>query len=100
MWATVDELEGLVGDQVRQQRLQRNLTMAQVADQAGVTRRTVQNLEHGHGSTLATLIKVLRVLDAEDWLATLTPPEPISPVALRDQQRIRARRRASGTGRG
>lgn len=99
MWATVEELEGLVGAQIRQRRLQRNLTLDQVADQAGLARRTVQNLEHGHGSTVATLVKVLRVLDADDWLTTLTPPEPISPVALRDQ-RQRRRQRASGGGRG
>ena len=98
MWATVEELEGLVGAQIRQRRLQRNLTLDQVADQAGLARRTVQNLEHGHGSTIATLVKVLRVLDADDWLTTLTPPEPISPVALRDQRQ--RRQRASGGGRG
>lgn len=100
MWATVDELEDLVGAQIRHRRLQRNLTLDQVAEQAGLARRTVQNLEHGHGSTLATLAKVLRVLDADDWLATLTPPEPISPVALRDQQQRNQRQRATGHGRG
>lgn len=99
MWATVDELEGVVGSQVRERRLQRNLTLGQVAEQAGLARRTVQNLEHGHGSTVATLIQVLRVLDADDWLTTLAPPEPISPVALRDQ-RQRRRQRASGGDRG
>ena len=30
MWATVEELEGLVGAQIRQRRLQRNLTLDQV----------------------------------------------------------------------
>ncbi|MEX0831022.1 MAG: helix-turn-helix transcriptional regulator [Nitriliruptoraceae bacterium] len=100
MWLTVEELEALVGGQVRQRRRERDLTLAQVAEQAGVTRKTVQNLELGHGSTLATLVKVLRVLGAEQWLETLTPPEPVSPIAMRDEQRRRARRRASGAGRG
>lgn len=96
MWATVEELEASIGSQIRRRRLQRDLTLDQVAERADLTRKTVHNLEHGRGSTLATVIKVLRALDAEDWLATLTPPEPISPVALRDERQRRPRQRATG----
>ncbi len=101
MWATVEELEGSLGDQVRQRRLRRDMTVARLAERAGVTPKTVLTLEHGRGSTLTTLIKVLRALDAEEWLATLTPAEPVSPIALRDQLKGRQRRRrASGVDRG
>lgn len=101
MWATVEELEVLVGEQVRRRRLDRDLTLVQVAERAGISRGTVQNLEHGRGSTLATLVKVLRVLDAEEWLDTLDEPEEtVSPMAMLEGRDTPQRQRATGSRRG
>lgn len=101
MWATVGELETQVGAQVRARRLRAERTADEVAGDAGVATKTLLNLERGKGSTLATLVKVLRVLDAEDWLTSLTPPTLVSPVAIleaaRSQQPPRRRvRRSNG----
>lgn len=101
MWSTVEELEARVGEQVRALRLRANRTMEEVAAQAGVAAKTVQNLERGRGSTVATLVKVLRAMDAEDWLETLALDEPTSPIAVleatRSQRPGRQRaRRADG----
>lgn len=93
MWATAEELEQRVGEQVRERRLRANRTVAEVARRADVSPKTIQNLEHGRGSTLTTFIKVLRALDAEDWLESLTPPEPISPIAILEAERSKHRRR-------
>lgn len=82
MWSTVEEQEVHIGEQIRARRLRGNLTVRELADHAGLAPRTVQNLERGRGSTLTTLVKVLRALDADDWLETLTPDEPVSPVAI------------------
>lgn len=97
MWSTVEELEASVGDQVRARRLRANRTMDDVAEHAAVSVRTVQNLERGRGSSLSSLIKVLRALDAEDWIETLTPDEPVSPIAVLAASRARTppRQRAS-----
>lgn len=92
MWMTSHELEQRVGAQVRDRRLRADLTVDEVASRAEVSAKTVQNLEHGRGSTLSTLIKVLRALDAEHWLDTLAPPEPISPIAVLDAARTTPRR--------
>lgn len=100
MWATVEELEAEVGQQLRRERLRRDLTVEQVAEKADVSAKTVLNLEHGRGSTLTTVVKVLRALELEEWLTTIAPDEPISPIAIRDQQQASRRRRASGRGRG
>lgn len=88
MWATVEELELQVGAQVRALRLRTNRTADEVAADAGVATKTLLNLERGQGSTLTTLVKVLRALDAEDWLASLAPPAPISPVAVLEASRV------------
>jgi len=101
MWTTVQELETSIGAQVRTRRLRANQTIEEVATQAGVAQKTVQNLERGRGSTVATLVKVLRAIDAEDWLETLAPDELVSPIAVleaaRSMQPKRQRaRRSSG----
>ena len=92
MWSTVEELEGRIGAQVRARRLRANRTAEDVAAEAGVAAKTLQNLEHGRGSSLSTLIKVLRALDAESWLETLTPDEPVSPIAVLEASRRRTDR--------
>lgn len=92
MWSTVEEIEGRVGAQVRARRLRMNRTVEEVAAEAGVAAKTVQNLELGRGSSVSTLVKVLRALDAESWLDTLTPAEPISPIAVLEASRRRTRR--------
>lgn len=96
MWETVEELEGRLGAQVRARRLRSNRTVEQVATEAGVAAKTLQNLERGRGSSVSTLIKVLRALDAESWIETLTPTEPVSPIAvLQASRRNTGRRRAT-----
>lgn len=82
MWATVEELEAQLGSQVRARRLAANRTVEDLAHAAGIAAKTLQNLELGRGSSLGTLVKVLRALDAEAWLGTLTPPAATSPVAI------------------
>lgn len=98
LWSTVEELEVRFGAQVRARRLRANRTVEDLAAEAGVAPRTVQNLERGRGSSVSTLVKVLRALDAEDWLDTLAPEEPISPIAvLHAARQQRGRQRARRT---
>ena len=74
------------------------VTQTDLADQAGVALSALKHLEQGQGAQLTSLIKVVRMLGAEDWLAALTPaPEPsVSPMQLLREQRRDAttRRRA------
>ena len=70
------------GAQIRRARLIEDLTQQEVADRANITRTTLAKLETGKGSSLATLIKVLRALGRDDWLGTLEPLPTISPLRL------------------
>lgn len=55
---------------------------------ADVGLSSLKNLENGRGSTLRTLIRILRALDAVDWLTTLAPEPTVSPLdVLRGQGR-------------
>lgn len=61
------------GDLATWRRLRR-LTAAQVADRAGVSRKTVENVERGRGSTLESLLRVARALGVLDQVTGAFDP--------------------------
>jgi transcriptional regulator with XRE-family HTH domain len=86
-----DQLEQRLGARVRDLRLARELSQQDLADRANVDRSTVARLERGAGATIATLVRVLRVLDRGDWIDSLAPPEPeVSPLRLLAERRRNA----------
>lgn len=81
-----DELESRLGSQIRTIRIQAGHDQQTLAELADVGLSSLKNLENGRGSTLRTLVRVLRALDASDWLDTLAPEPTISPLdVLRGQ---------------
>ena len=85
---TVGEWEATLGDQVRRVRIARDLDQARLAELADVSVGAVSNLERGKGSSLHTLIAVLRALGRADWIETLAPTVGVSPMQL-----LRSKRR-------
>ena len=88
---TTDELLLGLGEQLRAQRLRLNLTLDEVAARAGLSINVVRRLESGEGSTLASFVSVLKVLERSDWLSTLQPPVTINPLSLLRQRSPRQR---------
>jgi len=88
---TLAELEVVLGEQVRKLRLSRNIDQAMLAERAGISRRALQNLEAGAGSSTASLLSVVRALDREDWLALLAPTATINPLNMVRSRRERQR---------
>lgn len=76
------EWEALVGERVRAARIRASLEQKALARAANVSVGAVKNLEGGKGSTLKTLIRVLRVLDLVRVLETLPPADTVSPILL------------------
>lgn len=94
----IEEWEAVVGAQVRDLRLRAELRQRDLARLANVSVSALQRLEAGQGSSLSTLVAVLRALDRASWLQELAPPAPVSPMAaLRERRRAesRTRRRVS-----
>jgi transcriptional regulator with XRE-family HTH domain len=91
-----------IGRRLTQARLASNLTQAQLAEQAGVSKRTVERLESGAVATqLSGFIRVCRILNLLDRFDALVPesmPSPMTELKLRGKQRQRASGRPSGTG--
>ena len=86
------EFEVGLGEKVRALRLLRNLDQATVAERAGISVRALRNLEKGAGSTVRTLLVVMRVLGRESWFDVMAPVATINPLTLprRGNQRQRA----------
>ena len=79
---TPAELEAEVGRHLKTHRVHKNLDQATVAARAGISVRSLRNLENGNGSSLRTLILVLRALGRETWLDTIAPVPTINPIML------------------
>jgi transcriptional regulator with XRE-family HTH domain len=92
--ATDDAVLSELGARLARIRLERNLTQAQLAEQAGVSKRTIERLETGEVATqLSSFIRVCRVLDVLDRIDTFIAepaPSPLDQLKLRGRQRQRA----------
>lgn len=90
-----DAVLAALGERLARYRLNANRSQAEVAREAGVSRRTLSKLENGHVIDSRSLVRLLRALGLLDELARLVPPPRPSPVALAESQG-RVRERASG----
>lgn len=84
----------LVGQRLAGLRLAKNLTQAQLAEQAGVGRASLQRLESGTAATqLSVFLKVCRalgILERMDLLLPESGPSPIEELKRQGQTRQRA----------
>jgi transcriptional regulator with XRE-family HTH domain len=91
---TDDVVLGELGGRLARIRLDRNLTQAQLAEQAGVSKRTVERLETGTvGTQLSGFIRVCRVLDVIERFDLLVPepvPSPLEQLKMAGRKRQRA----------
>jgi len=83
-----------LGGRLARHRLQRNLTQAELAHEAGVSLSTVARLEAGESTQLTNLIRVVRALGLLGNFDVFVPPPAPSPIELLEMQG-RQRRRAS-----
>ncbi len=61
-------------------RLQKNISQATLAKNAGVSRRTISRMENGAGVSLDTFIRVMMALNLSDHLVALLPDSTIRPI--------------------
>ena len=86
-----------LGSRLAAARLDRNLTQIQLAEEAGVSKSTLQRLESGEVATqLSGFLRVCRVLDLLERFEALLPEPALSPIAqLKKQGRRRQRAKRS-----
>ncbi len=83
----------LLGERVAAHRLHQNRTQAELAKEAGISKRTLARLEAGESTQLTNLIRTLRALGLLTNLDTLVPPttpSPLEQLKAKEKQRKRA----------
>ena len=84
-----------IGRRIARSRVDRGLSQAKLAREAGVSFNSVRRLEYGESVKLITLVRILRVLDQLDNLQMLLPEATeIRPSDLLELQG-RKRKRSS-----
>jgi transcriptional regulator with XRE-family HTH domain len=92
-----------IGDRLERRRIDAGFTQAQLAEEAGISKRTVERIEAGHSTDFVMLVRVLRVLKLFETLDQLVSDLPQSPLLLlkgrgRARKRVgHSRRPADGT---
>jgi transcriptional regulator with XRE-family HTH domain len=86
-----NELQELLGDRLKRLRLNRNLDQRTTAEKAGISEKALRNLEAGRGSTVETLLRVLKALDHLEGLDMLAPEVGVNPLDLLRQPKARTR---------
>jgi transcriptional regulator with XRE-family HTH domain len=81
-----------IGERLERRRIDSGLTQAQLAEEAGISKRTVERVEAGHSTDFVMLLRVLRVLKLVEALDQLIPDLPQSPLLLlKGRGRVRKR---------
>jgi len=92
---TDDEVLAELGGRLRRYRLQGNIRQAELARIAGISLRTLGNIERGKDVQLGTVIRILRALGRLDSLDAFLPEAGVSPMELL-RSHGRSRQRAGG----
>ena len=93
---SLPELQALLGEQIQQLRIAKNLGQIATAEKAGISEKALRNLEAGRGSTVESLLRILKALDSLDGLQLIVPRPSISLLAVmrhpKPRRRVRSRR--------
>ena len=81
-FSTPNELQQQLGERLKRLRLNRNLDQRTTAEKAGISEKALRNLEAGRGSTVETLLRVLKALDSLHGIDLLAPEASVNPLDL------------------
>lgn len=82
-----------VGERIARHRLDQQLTQTNVADEAGISKRTLERIEAGTSVQMLSMLRVLRVVGLVPNLNLMIPeigPSPIELIKLKGKERQRA----------
>lgn len=80
-------------DRLEEIRLSRNISQADLAREAGVSRSTITRLARGENISMDSFVRIMQALDLTDNLAALLPNPKVRPVErirLAGAERLRA----------
>jgi transcriptional regulator with XRE-family HTH domain len=92
---SIPELQALLGEQLKQLRISKDVDQITTAEKAGISEKSLRNLEDGSGSTVGSLLRVLKALNSLDGLQLIAPRPSDSPLPLLPHSKVRRRVRRS-----
>ncbi|MGA1195450.1 MAG: helix-turn-helix domain-containing protein [Candidatus Latescibacterota bacterium] len=84
-----------IGQRLTNRRIELGHTQADLAEQAGISKRTVERIEAGKPTQITNIIRILRILGWLENLERLMPETGPSPMDLL-KHKGKKRQRASG----
>src|ERR1035437_4582634 len=88
---SAEELQGIFGEQLQNLRIAKNLDQRTTAEKAGISEKALRNLEAGRGSSVGSLLRVLKALDSLEGIKMLAPKPSVNPIALLRSTEVRQR---------
>lgn len=85
-----------IGAFIKHHRLEQNKTQSRLAEEAGINRSTISEVEQGKPSNIITLIQLLRALNLLHVLQQFQVQQQISPLQLAELEKAK-RKRATKT---
>jgi transcriptional regulator with XRE-family HTH domain len=89
--STPNEISAELGSRLRAQRLRLNIQRSELAARAGVSEKTIQNLETKGNVSFESFLKVTVALGLVGSLSSLFEYEPLSIKAMEDASKKRQR---------
>jgi transcriptional regulator with XRE-family HTH domain len=96
-----DAILAELGARFARRRIDLQLTQADLAYEAGISKRTVERIEAGASAQMSSIIRICRILDLIAGLDQFIPPTGPSPmelVKIKGKQRQRASSSRKGRG--
>jgi transcriptional regulator with XRE-family HTH domain len=95
-----DSVLAELGKRIVDRRISLQLTQAELAEQAGISKRTVERVESGASAQMAGIIRIFRALDVLPGLDLMLPetgPSPTDLLRRKGKTRLRASSRATSS---
>ena len=92
---TNSRIEILIGERLKQRRLEYNITQEELAKRTGISRVSISKIERGLGMNLSSLIQVMRGLNILENIQHLIPEPEISPIEIIKLKNKAKKKRAS-----
>jgi transcriptional regulator with XRE-family HTH domain len=93
---TEDAVLAELGERLERHRVERNRTQAEMAEDAGIGRATLQRIEAGESVQMTSMLKLLRALDLLGALDAAVPRAIELPIARLEREQRGRRQRARG----
>ena len=88
---SAEELQSILGEQLQSLRIAKNLDQRTTAEKGGISEKALRNLEAGRGSSVESLLRVLKALDSLEGIEMLAPNPSVNPIALLHSTEARRR---------